>query len=482
MNANDMPLLQALLAHRGQGRVSFHVPGHKSGRGVLPEAELFETIMGIDMTEITGLDDLHRPEGVIRDAQRLAAQAFGAEETFFLVNGSTAGNLAAILSVCGRDDVILVQRNAHKSVVNGLMLSGARAVFLDPRYDPETGAATGVRPEQVREALRRYPAAKAVFITNPNYYGMGVDVAQLAQIAHDSGKPLIVDEAHGAHYGFHPALPPSALREGADLVIQSTHKMATAMTMGAMLHVSGGRIDRELLRQRLSMVQSSSPSYPIMASLDAGRRLLQTEGRERLEKGLRTLEHLERGMAKQSRFAIVSRQPKPAYETKDPFKVILSDRTRGLDGFKLQRLLEEKGLMVELADPNQVLLVYSLASSMEDSERLLHALNGMPDNTASHDEPHRLRLQTIGGSAGGISEPVRFGMEKPPETVKLNLREAVGRRAGEMVIPYPPGIPVLYPGETISAETAAYLEELAQSGARFQGTADPQLRMISVYA
>jgi arginine/lysine/ornithine decarboxylase len=217
LNPYDMPLLDALLQHRRNRYTGFHVPGHRSGKGLLAEASIFREIMSIDLTELTGLDDLHQPEGAIRDAQLLAADCFGAEHTFFLVNGSTVGNLAAILSVCGAGETLIVQRNVHKSVIHGLMLAKAKAVFVAPQTDPESGLSGGVAASDIERALRVYPEAKGILITNPNYYGMGIDMRELTQLVHRYDKPLLVDEAHGAHYGFHENLPDSALACGADL-------------------------------------------------------------------------------------------------------------------------------------------------------------------------------------------------------------------------------------------------------------------------
>ncbi|WP_158702797.1 aminotransferase class I/II-fold pyridoxal phosphate-dependent enzyme, partial [Paenibacillus faecalis] len=281
MDRERAPLIEALLTYKNKANISFHVPGHKNGKVYdgIQDAELFSEVMKIDVTEISGTDDLHHPEGVIREAQLLAADCFGAEESFFLVGGSTAGNLAMVLTVCSQPgDLILLQRNVHKSVLNGLMLAGARAVFLEPQIDEYSGLAVMPSQETVRAALAAYPEAKAVFVTSPNYYGMGSDLKELADLCHANEVPLLVDEAHGAHYGMHPDLPESALSCGADGVVQSTHKMLSAMTMGSMLHVQGRLLDRSLLRQRLAMVQSSSPSYPVMASLDLARRLLHAQG------------------------------------------------------------------------------------------------------------------------------------------------------------------------------------------------------------
>lgn len=483
MNPKHMPLLDALMRHSRLHHTGLHVPGHKSGRGLLPAAAIFRELLSIDLTEITGLDDLHHPEGAIREAQQLAAACFGADETFFLVNGSTVGNLAAILSLCEPGDMLIVQRNVHKSVIHGLMLAGAKAVFLSPRSDSASGLPSGVEPEQVELALQRYPEAKGVLITNPNYYGMGVDVRKLAQLTHAYGKPLLVDEAHGAHYGFHPDLPESALTCGADLVVQSTHKMLTAMTMGAMLHIRGGLIDRERVGTYLAMLQSSSPSYPIMASLDASRCLLQTEGEHWLDRGMKAVERVETQLGQWPWFRVIPRKPTAAYETKDPFKVAISDATALLSGFQLRDQLERLGVMTEMADPRHVLLVFSLASETKDADRLANALGHIASElglAGRRLSDSAVKATEISHWQSAVSAPVPFQMNLSTATEQVALSEAVGAVAGEMVIPYPPGIPVLYPGETITERIVQDLQAMASKGARFQGAADPQFRTIRV--
>jgi arginine/lysine/ornithine decarboxylase len=363
------------------------------------------------------------------------------------------------------------------------MLAGAKAVFLSPRCDPASGLPSGVEPQQVELALQRYPEAKGVLITNPNYYGMGVDVRKLAQLTHAYGKPLLVDEAHGAHYGFHPDLPESALTCGADLVVQSTHKMLTAMTMGAMLHIRGSLIDRERVGTRLAMLQSSSPSYPIMASLDASRCLLQTEGSHWLDRGLKAVAQVETLLDQWPWFRVIPRKPTAAYETKDPFKVAVTDATASLSGFQLRDELEKLGVIAEMADPRHVLLVFSLASETRDAERLAHALEHIASEFGLSDR----RLSLSSGRENehsicqsGVSAPVPFQLNASTATEQVALAEAVGAVSGEMVIPYPPGIPVLYPGEAITEQIVQDLQAMASKGARFQGASDPQFRTIRV--
>lgn len=522
--AAQAPIMDALLQYREAGRASFHVPGHKNGQLYRQEetARLLQDVMSIDVTEITGMDDLHHPEDAILEAQQLAADCFGAEESFFLVGGSTAGNLSLILTVCSQPgDILLVQRNVHKSVLHGLMLAGARAVFLEPYIDPVSQLASAPVDSTIRSALAAYPEAKGVLITVPNYYGMGLDVAAIAEVCHQVGVPLLVDEAHGAHYGLHPQLPASALAAGADGVVQSTHKMLSAMTMGAMLHIQGERIDRELLRQRLAMLQSSSPSYPIMASLDLARRYVHVHREQAFHEGMEAIRVFHEGWTGLTRFELlepadlhstppVSQSVRaseadvqeseplldsiPGYSTQDPFKIVICDRYGVWSGYELQEKLEQQGCVPEMSTERYVVLLFTLASVREDAVRLLQALEYLEAesplllsedelNESLHKENHEVSTWN-NLRALHYSQPVQFHLQPPKgdqvEIVSLEL--CSGRVAAEMVIPYPPGIPLLYPGETIQADMVERLMKLQNAGAKCQGVADPSMRTIRVYS
>ncbi|CAH0122701.1 Arginine decarboxylase [Paenibacillus sp. CECT 9249] len=506
LHSQRAPLYEALVSYHLRQNATFHVPGHKNGQAydAGPASErcdeeigLLREVMKIDVTEISGTDDLHQPEGVIREAQELAAACFGAEETHFLVGGSTVGNLALILTCCTEPgDLLIVQRNVHKSVLHGLMLAGARAVFVAPRLDPRSGLATAPAPEAVRRALERYPAAKGVLLCSPNYYGMGIDLRPLAQLAHEHGKPLLVDEAHGAHYGLHPALPDSALQCGADGVVQSTHKMLSALTMGAMLHVQGPRLDRALLKQRLTMLQSSSPSYPLMASLDVSRRFVHSRGPLAFERGLEAALEFRRRMERLPQFALLGPAQSDAYASLDPFKAVVSDRTGAYSGYELQALLEDRGCVPEMSDARHVVLAFGLGSTPEDTDRLFAAFRDIAETIGREagsritngPAPDELRREeppaTPRPAAGtGVSDPVPFGMRpyREDEIEAVPLAAAAGRIAAEMAIPYPPGIPLVYPGELIAEQTQAALATVMERGAKCQGVQDPTLRTIRVF-
>lgn len=507
----------------------------QSQPNIVPTRAFLE-MMRLDVTEISGTDDLHHPEGVIMEAQQLAADCYGAEESFFLVGGSTAGNLSLLLTVCDEPgSIVLVQRNVHKSVIHGLMLAGAKAVFLEPWVDPTSGLAVMPSVKTVQAAVQAYPEAKGLLVTLPNYYGMGADLTPIARICHEAGMPLLVDEAHGAHYGQHPELPASALSCGADGVVQSTHKMLSAFTMGAMLHVQGTRINRSLLRQRLAMVQSSSPSYPVMASLDLARRLLHVQGAQTFTAGLAAVSIFKRGLAELPRFRLLqpavlqqqelSAEVEPAdqtahasaaqpeqmhgqsaaelghaaagYTAQDPFKAVIYDGLGILSGYGLQQQLEARGCIPEMSDEQYVVLLFSLGSTEEDAQHVLLALQDIssafavegdllsPEESGEHMRGEKHYISTWNNSqekATYYSEPIPFSLQpiREEHTIVIPNNECAGRRSAEMVIPYPPGIPLVYPGERISPTILARIQLLRDEGAKFHGVTDASLQTMKV--
>lgn len=482
------PLFEALERHAARKAASFHVPGHKQRPAWQDEAAQgrFAGLLPIDLTELSDTDDLHHPEGAIAKAERLAAECFGAEESRMLVGGSTAGNLAMILGLCAPGELLLVQRNVHKSIIHGLMLAGTRAVFLPPVIDAGTGLALAPSTATVRAALRRYPEAKGLVLSNPNYYGMSVSLTGTIQAAHEAGIPVLVDEAHGPHFGRLPAFPASALQAGADVVVQSAHKMLPAMTMGAWLHLQGSRVPREAIRQQLRMIQSSSPSYPIMASLDLARREIQVRPEACFEPALAAALQVRGGLAA-SPFNIL--EAVPEYFALDPLKLVLYDATGRLDGFRLLRELELRGCVAEMADDRYVLLALGAGSRPEDGQALLSALRDIADAyELCGDEKdcgsanHRLPDAKTGPYDRQMPDdeiplPTQFN-RAPIDAEPIRLEEAAGRTSGEWIIPYPPGIPALYPGETITEEAIARLVRWRKEGARIQGAADPSLRTV----
>ncbi|SDX85487.1 aminotransferase class I/II-fold pyridoxal phosphate-dependent enzyme [Paenibacillus sp. CF384] len=490
------PLFDTLTALQRSNPVSFHVPGHKYGQSIAHltgmndnAVQTFQSIMRIDVTEISGTDDLHAPSGIIQEAQTLAAEVFGADQTFFLVGGSTVGNLAMLLAACRPGDLVIVQRNAHKSVLNGLMLAGASAVFIMPQKN--AGSNLDVLPDisQVEEAMAKYPDAKAVFLTNPSYYGLSIDLEPYAKQIHAHGMLLLVDEAHGAHYGLHPAFPRSAIQAGADAVVQSTHKTLPALTMGAMLHVQGQRIHTLALADALRMIQSSSPSYPIIASLDMTRAMLQAYGSDLFEQGIHAARRFRAWIKDQSAFETIivdeeqGRSSAAAIRV-DPIRVILREAHGRLSGFDLQQRLEKYGCYAEMADLRYVVLLFGLAASDSDVDRLQEALHAIAEEIEREGLKARENVEMPIEHHRTMSEPVVFtrsGVQHASNgTETIPLSNSAGRYTVEAVIPYPPGIPLLYEGERITEETIIYIQQLMEHGARCQGASDPTMQTITV--
>lgn len=488
---SQAPLFDALIELTRSKAVSFHVPGHKYGQSLqrLPKnlslyLQSFQSIMGIDVTELASTDDLHAPTGVIAYAQQLAARSFGAEETFFLVGGSTAGNLAMMLAACEPGEQIIVQRNAHKSVLNGLALAGAQAIFIMPQSDPVSGLEIVPELSVVEEALKRYPNAKGVFLTNPSYYGLSVDLDPYSSLIHRYKKVFLVDEAHGAHYGLHPNFPTSALQAGADVIVQSTHKTLPALTMGAMLHVQGERVDRVALKHALRMVQSSSPSYPIMASLDITRAMVDTMKASMFDDGLKAASLFRRWVREESIvFGIVENWYDPAIGVRtDPLRVVIRDLTGTYSGFELLERLQNHGCWAEMADSRYVVLLFGLAVLEEDIERLKEAFSDIEMGIPADQIKQGAASIQLTDNVSQISEPVIISGRPLDKSLveMISLSEAIGRKAAEAVIPYPPGIPIVYTGEVISSQVADFIELLSNQRAKFQGATDPSMRTIAV--
>ncbi|BCJ87440.1 aminotransferase class I/II-fold pyridoxal phosphate-dependent enzyme [Effusibacillus dendaii] len=473
-----IPILEALTSHVTANPLPLHVPGHKMGRGFAVQLAVWMgQALRLDLTELPGLDDLHQPEGPIAEAQQLAAEAFGSDMTYFLVGGSTVGNLAMILTVCAAGDTVILPRNAHKSVHNAVMLAGARPVYLYPQVDEQFGIPTVVPVKEVERALQEHPAARAVLITNPTYQGVCSDVAAIADVVHRHGKLLLVDEAHGAHFSFHTKLPPAAIQSGADLAVQSTHKMLGSLTGTAMLHGKGNRYDRERLKMMLQAVQTSSPSYLMLLSLDAARHQMQMQGTELLQ---RAIDDLAEGRAEITKLKEIKMYGGDQVFAIDPFKWWIQVESLGLSGWEADRILREhRGIYCEMGDDRHLLAVFSYADTGKQIGRFLQGLRYLTENHKSNALLENKMDSTVYG--GFRLEQALLPRElSGRERSTVKLENAAGWIAAEAVIPYPPGIPLILPGERYSTELIEHLTLLRRSGARFQGAEDPALQFVRV--
>jgi arginine decarboxylase len=482
-NKSAAPLFEALVAHKRLQGHAFHVPGHKQRTEWLNKeaSTAFEQLLTLDLTELSDTDDLHHPQGPLDEAQRLAADCYHAEDTSFLVGGSTVGNLAMILGHSSPGELFIVQRNVHKSIIHGLMLAGARAILLPPLIDPISGLATVPSAILLESALSRYPEAKGVIFTSPNYYGLTSNLQPLIQLTHAFGIPVFVDEAHGAHFGFHPSFPMSALQAGADLVVQSTHKMLSAMTMGAMLHMQGSLVNKAGVKQALRMVQSSSPSFPIMASLDLARQQLHTLGEAVFQPALEAVEQVTQQLS-ETPYRALGYAPYINSELEyDPLKMVLFDESQTLSGFALRDELLKHHCVAEMADTRYVVMAFGTGSNRSDGIALSSALKAIGNGSRNGSTVQTTELNPAAAivQANGVPEAVTFNRDTY-RMESIQLEASVGCKSAEWIIPYPPGIPVLFPGEVITSEIVAQLQHWRHSDAQLQGAQDSGLTFIQV--
>ncbi len=457
----------------------FHMPGHKRNTDLMPGIDL---PYRIDITEIEGFDDLHHPSGILRDAQAAAAAVYKAEETFFLVNGSTVGILSAILGSTDRGDRVLAARNCHRSVYHALYLNELEPVYLYPRFREDLQLNTEVSASAVKTALKEYPGIRAVIVTSPTYDGVISDIKAIADAAHEHDAVLIVDEAHGAHLGFHPYFDDNANQKGADVVIHSLHKTLPALTQTALLHLNGARADRRKIKRYLDMLQSSSPSYVLMAGIDQCIRMLESGGREWFEPYVERLEHTREALGRLKRLRLTET------ERYDRSKLVLSVRDTDLTGRWLYRkLLSDYHLQMEMAAGSYVLAMTSIGDTPEGLRRLeeaLAAIDAEADRRMSAQcgegerrfparsmfprartaytarQMEEMRQRAAAGTAHGGTFP---------QIRALPWEKSEGYVAAEYAYLYPPGCPIVTPGEWISGEAVEIIGQYRGMGFVIEG-------------
>ena len=477
------PYLDAVVGYAFRGPGRYHVPGHKGGLHADPGVRkaIGTDCLAADVPQdIHGVDLGPSPTPYER-AEQLAAEAFGAAQTFFLTNGATQGNHTLCLALAPPGTRIVAQRNSHASIVDGLVLSGGLPSFVAPEYDSELGITHCVTPGALERALADAPDAKAAFLVSPTYYGMAADVAGCAEVAHAAGVPLVIDQSWGPHFGFNDELPPTALSQGADAMLTSTHKIAGSLTQSAMLHVGdSGRIDPAAIARVLRLMRSTSPSSLLLASLDGARRQLALHGEQLL---FETLQAIEVARAKLLTIpgialvdgSLIGRMGVAGY---DPMRMVLDVRGTGLTGYEIAAALRRTyDVHVEL--PMQATVVFIVG--LGESAASLRRLAGDVDEIVKRDGRTDAVAPIVPPAASlgyEVAVPPRDAFLGEAELVAVD--DAPGRISCESIASYPPGVPALLPGERISAETIAYLRELAASGARLHGASDPEFQTINV--
>lgn len=451
-------LYDKLIEYNKSDYYGFHMPGHKRNE------KMFGTRLpyGIDITEIDGFDDLHHAETLIKDQEERAARLYKAEETHFLVNGSTVGILSAILGVTNRGDKILVARNCHKSVYNAMELNGLRPIYIYPEYEKDLQINGEVSGEKIEILLNENPDIKAVMIVSPTYDGVLSDVEKIAQIVHKRGIPLIVDEAHGAHFGFHPYFPENSNVKGADIVIHSVHKTLPSLTQTALIHINGEIVDREKVRKYLHMLQSSSPSYILMASIDRCMELLESEGDTLFELYVQRIDVLRTELQGLKHLEILQT------EQFDRSKFLISVKKTGITSKKLADiLLHTYHLQMEMTGGTYVLAMTALGDTKEGFERLKRALFEIDQSLSDEKQEDHLPVELPKLPLVCTNEEIE--RKKCGNEELILWKASIGRISTEYAYVYPPGIPLIVPGEQITQEAIQVLALYAELGFSVEG-------------
>ena len=474
----QMPLLEAMLRYKQENIYPFHTPGHKGGRGMerLLRQELGGSVP-MDVSLMSELDDIHEPTTYIAQAQRLAAQAYGSDACFWAVNGTSQAIHAMLMTALLPGEKVLLPRNAHRSVAGGLILGGIEAAFIQPEYNKNFGIQMQVTADAVERALEADAAIKAVLLTSPSYYGVAADVQAIADICHRRGIVLLVDEAHGPHLGFSELLPPSALQCGADACAQSTHKILGAMTQCSMLHVQEQRLDVQRAADVMSVLTTTSPNYLLMASLDAARTQVQAYGKEMARQAVAAAAKLRNLCGKYAGLRILEEADCVGLRL-DSTKVTVNFTGWGITGVEAGDALRQAGIAVELVDAHNVLFLVTYADGGSEYDEALERIDNVLRalERSKRGAEAAVKVQPVPEAVSAL--PLREVFYKKKEAVPLE--DSTGLICGEQVSFYPPGIPVLLPGEIISPEIISYCRQMKSLGLPVNGPADSSLITIRV--
>ncbi|WP_160720263.1 aminotransferase class I/II-fold pyridoxal phosphate-dependent enzyme [Bacillus sp. USDA818B3_A] len=482
MSQDQTPLFSGLVEHAKKKPVQFHIPGHKKGAGMDPDFRQFigENALSIDLINIGPLDDLHSPKGMIKQAQDLAAEAFGADRTFFSVQGTSGAIIAMIMAVCGPDDKIIVPRNVHKSIMSAVVFSGAIPVFIHPEIDKELGISHGITTDSVERALEQHPDAKAVLVINPTYFGISADLKKIVEIAHSYHVPVLVDEAHGVHIHFHDQLPLSAMQAGADMAATSVHKLGGSMTQSSILNVREGLVSAKHVQSILSMLTTTSTSYLLLASLDVARKQLATKGKELIDKTIKLAQSTRKRINEIDHIHCVGEEilgSKATFDY-DPTKLIISVKDLGLTGYEVEKWLREKhNIEVELSDLYNILCIITLGDTEAETDILVNALKEL-EMECEHRAGQMVPLEVLLPEIPVLALTPRDAFYSETEVVPFE--ESEGRIIAEFVMVYPPGIPIFIPGEIITKENLHYIRKNLEVGLPVQGPEDDEIKTIRV--
>lgn len=477
LDQNSTPLFDAVKKYVDDKVIPFHVPGHKQGKGISELREYIgERALQMDVNGMNDLDYINNPTGVILKSEELLADAYRAQSSLFLVNGTTSGVQAMILSTCAPGSKIILPRNAHKSTIGGFILSGAIPVYVQPEINKELGIAMGVSTESVKNAIKENPHAQAVFIINPTYYGVASDLKRLVNLAHEKDMYVLVDEAHGAHMPFYDGFPLTAMDAGADMSAVSLHKTVGSMTQSSALLLKN-RYDTDRARQALNLTYTSSASYLLMCSLDIARKQIATKGKELLEETLQLVRFARDEINKIDGLYAFGREltGTPGCFDFDETKLGINVGRLGLTGYQVESILrKDYNIQVEMSDLYNVLAIVTFGDSRRNLEALVNAFKDI----ARKHKVKQLKSNTYIPINPEMIITPREAFYSAKRTVPLD--NSVGEIAGEMIMAYPPGIPVIGLGERITKDIIDYIKILKEEKCELQGTADPHVNYIRI--
>ncbi|MBP0724758.1 aminotransferase class I/II-fold pyridoxal phosphate-dependent enzyme [Bacillus sp. RG28] len=481
LKQNETPLFSSLLEHSKKNPIQFHIPGHKKGQGMDPEFRDFigENALSIDLINIAPLDDLHQPKAAIKKAQDLAAKAFGADHTFFSVQGTSGAIMTMVMSVCGPGDKIIIPRNVHKSVLSAIILSGATPIFVHPEMDVELGIAHGITTSAVKKAISEHPDAKAILVINPTYFGFVADLKKIVEIAHENNMAVLVDEAHGVHIHFHDELPLSAMQVGADMAATSVHKLGGSLTQSSILNVREGIVNIQHVQAILSMLTTTSTSYILLASLDVARKRLATEGKQLLSETIKLANYARRHINEINGLYCPGSEKigTDATFNFDPTKILVNVKKLGITGHDVEVWLRKNyNIEVEMSDLYNILCILTIGDTDNEVNILIEALTELSKKFPPNEQNtiDIVSMPTIPELA--ISPRDAFYSQ----TEVVPFDESVGRVIAEFVMVYPPGIPIFMPGERITLENLVYIKKNLEAGLPVQGPEDEDILSFKV--
>jgi lysine decarboxylase len=478
-----MPIVEGMRWYDDQGFTSFATPGHRLGAGIHPVlTELFGSRFGqLDMPVSGGATDVHFQHDIIREAELLGADAWGSDACHFLVNGSSAGNLAFFLAQLSPGDRVIIARDLHKSLMTALIYTGVQPIYVAPQLHPDLDFGVGIDAAQVERAIQANPDAKLIALVSPSYSGVSSDLAAIAEIGHRHNIPVYVDEAWGPHFHFHPDLPPSAMASGIDGAVASTHKVLPAFTQSAVLNVQGTHVDKGRLSTTVGMSQTTSPAAFILASIDAARSQMALDGRRMLTNALELAREARERLHAVPGLTVVDGETLGVARY-DPTKFVLDVAGMGITGFEAEHALRHRfQINPEASDLVSVVCFITVGDRRESIMRLINALE-----TLSKENAGRLPIVTNLRSSGSIIRPGIQAMTPRAAFFAANRavprRDAAGHISADLIIPYPPGIPVIAPGDVIEAHKLDYLEHGVNAGFYISGAADSSLETIRIVA